>query len=115
MTPHLPRVAWAVVYEDPAQVFVASDEYVLTRLLALKVVARTYPSSLGDGDLALIRQALLEQRWADAVATWVTATDTRIDAYPDEELWTAEAVDEELVSLQIRFSPIFEDPAPSGG
>jgi len=33
------RVAWAVVYEDPAQVFVATDEYVLTRLLALKVVA----------------------------------------------------------------------------
>jgi len=36
----------------------------------------------------------------------VTATGTRIDAYPDEELWTAEAVDEELVSLQIRISPI---------
>lgn len=95
--------------------FVASDEYVLTRVLALKVVARTYPSSLGAGDLAALRQALLEERWADAVATWVTATGTRIDAYPDEELWTAEAVDEEGVSLEIRFSPIFEDPAVPGG
>lgn len=34
------RIAWAVVYDDPAQVFVASDEFVLTRVLALKVVAR---------------------------------------------------------------------------
>lgn len=36
-------------------------------------------------------------------------------AVVDEELWTAEAVDEELVSLQIRFSPILEDAAASGG
>jgi len=28
-------VAWAVVYDDPVQVFVATDEFVLTRLLAL--------------------------------------------------------------------------------
>ena len=104
-----------MVYEDPAQVFVASDEYVLTRLLALKVVARTHPSSLGDADLAVIRQALLEQQWAEAVATWISATDTRIDAYPDEELWTAETVDEEFVPLEIRLSPVFEDPAPPGG
>lgn len=109
------RVAWAVVYDDPAQVFVATDEYVLTRLLALKVVARAAPASLGDVNLEAIRGALLEERWADAVADWVTATGTRIDAYPDEELWTAEAVDEELVSLQIRISPIFEDPTPPDG
>ncbi len=115
MSANVPRVAWAVVYGDPAQVFVASDEYVLTRLVALKVVARAHVSSLGDVDLEMIRLALLEERWADAVATWVTATGTRLDAYPDEELWTAEAVDSELVSLQIRLSPIFEDPAPPGG
>jgi len=110
----VPRVAWAVVYDDPAQVFVATDEFVLTRVLALKVVARSQPASLGDRNLHLIRDALLEERWADAVATWVTATDTRLDAFPDEELWTAEALDEELVALQVRLSPIFEDPAPPG-
>ncbi len=44
------------------------------------------------------------------MTAWITATGTRIDAYPDEELWTAEAVEEELLSLQIRLSPIFEDP-----
>ncbi len=68
MNASVPRVAWPVIYGDPAQVFVASDEYVLTRL----------------------------------------------DAYPDEELWTAEAVDEEVVSFQIRLSAIFDDP-PAGG
>lgn len=109
------RIAWAVVYDDPAQVFVASDEFVLTRVLALKVVARVHPNSLGDDDLGRIREALLDERWSEAVAAWMAATDTRIDAFPDEELWTADAVDEELVSLNVRLSPIFEDPAPPGG
>jgi hypothetical protein len=105
-----PRVAWAVVYDDPAQVYVAEDEYVLTRLLALKVVALTQSSNLGDAALTEIRDALLEERWADAVAAWVSASGVRLDAFPDEELWTAAAVDEDLTSLQIRLSPIFEDP-----
>ncbi|MGH9285906.1 MAG: hypothetical protein ACRD0M_09585 [Acidimicrobiales bacterium] len=105
-----------MVYDDDevVQVFVATDEFVLTRLLALKVVARASAASLGDRDLELIRDALLEERWSEAVALWVSATDTRLDAFPDEELWTAEAVEEELVSLQVRLSPIFEDPAASG-
>lgn len=96
--------------EDPPRVFVASDEFVLTRLLALKVVARADPGSLGEGDVARIRDALLEKRWVDAVAEWISATGSSMDVYPDEELWTAEVVDEELVSLQVRLSPIFEDP-----
>ena len=109
-------VAWAMVFdEDPPRVFVASDEFVLTRALALKVVARADPASLGDGDVARLRSALLEERWVDAVAAWIAATGTGMDVYPDEHLWTAEEVDEELVSLQIRLSPIFEDPTPPGG
>ncbi len=63
----------------------------VTRLLALKVGARVASATLGDRDLELIRQALLEERWGDAVALRVTATDTRLDAFPEEELWTAEA------------------------
>lgn len=110
----VPRVAWAAVYDDPVQVFVASDEFVLTRVLALEVVARAQPSNLGGRALALIRDALLEERWADAVAEWVTATATRLDAYPDEELWTTAAVEEELLSMQVRLRPIFEDPATPG-
>lgn len=109
-------VAWAMVFdEDPPRIFVASDEFVLTRVLALKVVARTHPTTLGGAGVDRIRDALLEERWGDAVAAWVSATGTAMDVYPDEELWTADAVDEELVSMQVRLSPIFEDPAPPGG
>ncbi|MGH9129806.1 MAG: hypothetical protein ACRDY2_12825 [Acidimicrobiales bacterium] len=108
--PNPRRVAWAAVYDDPVQVFVATDEYVLTRLLALNVVARSSPTGLDDRSLGHIRDALIEQRWGDAVALWVSATNTRLDAYPDEELWTAETVDEESVSLQVRLCPIFENP-----
>ena len=110
----VPRVAWALIHDDPPDVLVAVDEFVLTRLLALKVVATTSPASLAGG-LEVIRDALLEERWADAVAAWIVATGTAIDVYSDVELWTAEAVEEELVSLQVRLSAIFEDPTPPGG
>lgn len=108
------RIAWAVLYDDPAQVFVAEDEVVLTRLLALKVVGQAQPSSLGGGALDRIRDALLDERWGDAVADWVSATGARMDVFPDEELWSAGAVEVELLSMQIRLSPIFEDPASEG-
>ena len=109
-------VAWAMVFdESPPRIFVATDELVLTRLLALKVVARTDPRRLVEGQVTAIRDALLEERWGDAVAAWVIATGIGMDVYPDEALWSADALDEELVSLQVRLSPIFEDPAPPGG
>lgn len=76
-------------------------------------VVRSPGSAVAD-TLAHLAVEGLEERWGDAVALWVTATDTRLDAFPDEELWTAEALDEELVTLAVRLSPIFEDPAPPG-
>ena len=104
------RVAVAIIRTDPPSVTVAESEEVLGRLLALHVVAQSDPADLAQaGKLDEIRTALLEERWADAVAGWIDSSDVPIDAYPDEMLWTDARVDAEAASFEIRLAPIFKD------
>ena len=101
------RVAVAVTRDETPEVLLADDEHVLSRLVALRLVARTPSASLGQ-HLEKIRSALLEERWGDAVALWIEATGTVVDAYPDEEVWTDEQLDQDHASFEIRMAPIFE-------
>jgi hypothetical protein len=87
----------------------ASDEDVLSRLVALRVVARSDPSDLPYGAVERIREALLEERWGDAVAEWIGATGEPVDGYPDEDVWSEAQLDAETASLEIRLARIFED------
>ena len=104
------RVAFAVVHQDPPEVFIAEDEYVLARLVALNVVAPTRPDTLPSPEAAdELRKCLLEERWADAIFSWVEMSGVVIDAYPDEEVWTEAALDAERAALEIRMSPLFRD------
>ena len=103
------RVAVAIVGSDPAQVFLATDEAVLSRVLALKVVARLDPAHLSAGALQRIREALLDERWADAVGEWIQASGETIDAYPDEDVWSESRLDAEVAALEIRLQRIFDD------
>jgi hypothetical protein len=103
------RVAVAIVHSDPPEVLLASNADVLSRLVALKVVAQTDPRDLDGGALATIRDALLEGRWADAVVAWIEAGNQPVDAYPDEDVWTEARLDEEMASLEIRLQRIFDD------
>src|SRR5437870_2961042 len=89
------RVAVAIVHSDPPEVLLASNADVLTRLVALKVVAQTDPADLGASDLSAIRAALLDERWADAVVAWIDAGNQPVDAYPDEDVWTEARLDTE--------------------
>jgi hypothetical protein len=43
-----------------------------------------------------------------AVAQWMDATGTVVDACPDEEVWTEERLDQDRASFEVRVSPIFE-------
>lgn len=104
------RVAVAIVRSDPPQVFLASDAEVLSRLVALKVVARTDPSELTKDALDQIRHALLEERWGDALAHWIAATGEAVDGYPDEELWSDDRLDAVMATLEIRLERIFANP-----
>lgn len=78
--------------------------------MALRVVARSDPGELPEGSVERIREALLEERWGDAVAEWIGATGEAVDGYPDEDVWTESQLDTETASLEIRFERIFEDP-----
>jgi hypothetical protein len=104
------RVAFAVVHHDPPDVYIAEDEYVLARLLALNVVAPTRPESLPSAAAVQeLRAHLLDERWADAILAWVEFSGVVIDAYPDEEVWTESRLDAERAALEIRMSPLFRD------
>jgi uncharacterized Zn finger protein len=104
------RVAVAVTHGDPPEIFMADSDAVLGRVLALQLVAKTSPEAFGSpGSLKEVREALLEERWADAVVAWMDATGEVVDAYPDETVWSARLVDEEYASVEIRLAPIFDD------
>lgn len=101
------NVAVAVTRGENTEVLLAENGDVLSRLVALRWVARTPAFELG-GQVDGIREALLEERWGDAVLLWMEATETVVDAYPDEDVWTEEQLDQETASLEIRIAPIFE-------
>lgn len=87
---------------------IAEDLDVLHRVLALSVVAQT-PGSHFAGRARAVREALLQERWADAVVAWMEVTDTIIDVYQDGlEVKTSEDVSDELSGLRLQFTPLFE-------
>lgn len=102
----------AIVRSDPHQVLVATDTDVLTHLVALKVVATTDSRSLPGHLVDNIQTALLDERWGDAVTEWVRATGESLDAYPDEEVWSDESLENAMASFEVRMAPIFNENQP---
>lgn len=102
------HVAYAVVTGSDPVVILAEDEDVLTRAIAVEVVARSSAAQLGSYAEG-IRAALLEGRWVDAVERWMSATGERIDAYPSERVWDEGSLDEDVVGLELRMRRLFSD------
>jgi hypothetical protein len=104
------RVAYAVVHSDPPEVFIAENDIVLTRVIALELIAKTSPIDFRDpARVDVLRAALLDERWSDALAEWIDLTGTVVDAYPDEPVRLDAELDEERVLLEMRVSPLFRD------
>ncbi len=101
-------VAYGVVRDDPPTVYIAEDMAVLQRLLALKVVARTDPGRLPPSEVDLLRTALLEERWGDAVSRWIRHTGIPIDVYT-ERVATGDDLPEDMIGAQLQFTPLFLD------
>jgi hypothetical protein len=101
------RIAVGIIRDDPPGVLLAENEIVLARALALEIVARSDPSRFDDSTLSRIREALLDERWADAVGDWIEATGCAIDGYPDEPVWSEQQLDEDTASMEIRMARIF--------
>lgn len=102
-------VAYAVVRDDPPQVFLAESVEVLERVLVLELVARTETSELAADRVAYLRKALLEERWADAVVEWIETTGTPVDVYTHLHIYTEQEHSKELIGAQLQFSPLFRD------
>lgn len=103
--------AVAIVKGDPPQVLLAENAAVMSRLVALRVVAATDPRAFNPDDLAAVRRALLEERWADAVVSWMEAMDTFIDVYEQYvPVWSEADLDGQFAAIEIRVARIFENP-----
>ncbi len=56
-----------------------------------------------------MREALLDERWGDALVEWMNETDTVVDAYPERGDLGSERLDLDRASLEIRVAPLFTD------
>ena len=100
-------VAYAVVHFDPPEVYLAEDVEVLHRVLAMELVARTDPSELSRAGVETLRQALLDERWGDAVQTWMGLRDVGIDVYTYLHVYSEQDVPSDLVGAQLQFTRLF--------
>lgn len=103
-----PVVAYAVVRDDPPQVFIAEDLEVLQRALALHLVGRTGPGRVPEPAREAMRASLLEERWGDAVHAWILHTGIAIDVHT-ERVATAADLPAELIGIQLQFAPLFRE------
>ena len=101
-------VATAVVHTEPPLVYLADDLDTLHRVLALEVVART-EAGLLNGRAAEIRDALLGERWGDAVVSWIRETGTGIDVYSNSSVYTDDDLPADMIGAQLQFAALFRD------
>ena len=101
-------VATAVVHVEPPLVYLADDLDTLHRVLALEVFART-EGTLLNGQADAIRDALLGERWGDAVVSWIRETGTGIDVYSNSSVYSADDLPADLIGAQLQFATLFRD------
>lgn len=104
------ELAYAVVHDEPPEVYAAENVEVLQWVIALEVVARTPASTLHPDTAQVLRDALLDERWGDAVELWMRTSGTVIDVYPDGlQVWTAALLQADIANVRLQFTPLFTD------
>ncbi len=98
-------VACAVVRDDPPTVYAAEDLETLNWVLALKLVASTPAGDLPVDVRDSLRSALVEERWGDAVESWIRYRDVAVDVYPSMPFFLP--ADVELAPIELQFTPLF--------
>ncbi|HEX2699316.1 MAG TPA: hypothetical protein VHM89_03830 [Acidimicrobiales bacterium] len=103
-------LAYAVVHDEPPQVYAAENADVLQLVIAFEAVARTPAATLAPDTLQALRDALLEERWGDAVELWMRTSGTVVDVYPDGlKVWTAGLIQADIANVRLQFTPLFAD------
>jgi hypothetical protein len=100
-------VSYAVVHDDPPEVYLAEDVDTLQWVLALRVVAQSPAASIDPADAEVIRAALLAEEWGQAVFEWIQATGRTVDVYPSIEVHEARHV--VMGPAELQFTPLFRD------
>jgi len=101
--------AYAVINTEPPEVLLAENAQVISRLIAMKIVASADPALFLGHRLEDVRAHLLAERWAEAVVMWMEASDITIDVYEEYvPVWTEHDLDREVASMAIRMSRLFE-------
>lgn len=100
-------VCCAIVHGDTPEVFLADDIDTLHWVLALQLVAQSRADQFTEETRTVLRQALVEERWADAVVEWMSATGQAIDVYPSFAVYTRDALPPELAMMELQFTPLF--------
>jgi len=100
-------VCCAIVHGDTPDVFLADDLETLHWVLALQLVAQSRADLFTEGTRTVLRDALLDERWADAVVEWMSATGQAIDVYPSFAVYTADTLPPDLALIELQFTPLF--------
>ncbi len=101
--------AYAIVRTDEPGIFLAENADAISRALAIHLVAQLPAEEVSDESrLREMRQALLEERWADALVVWMDETGITVDVYEEAiKVWTTDELDLDRASLEIRLAPLF--------
>jgi len=102
-----PLVACAVIRGDPPAVFLAADLPTLHWRLATEIVARADRDAWPELVVSEVREALLEERWSDAVLAWMHHADVVVDVY--ESVDVTDPVDLQVAAAELQFTPLFRD------
>lgn len=102
-------VCCAIVHGDTPDVFLADELETLHWVLALQLVAQSRADQFTEETRELLRAALRDERWADAVATWIDATGQAIDVYPSFAVYTRDGLPPDLAMMELQFTPLFRN------
>lgn len=100
-------VSCAVVHGTPPQVFLADDLDTLNWVLALQLVTQSRAEDFDALVRRELREALLDERWGDAVATWITATGQAVDVFASFDLYEHDRLPPDLAAIELQFTPLF--------
>jgi hypothetical protein len=100
-------VCCAIVHGDTPDIFLADDLETLHWVLALQLVAQSRADQFTEGTRTVLRDALLAERWADAVTEWMSATGQAIDVYPSHVVYSTHSLPPDLAAIELQFTPLF--------
>jgi hypothetical protein len=99
--------AFAIRRSDPEQPPLLADSVeTLNKVIALRWIGEWTPQD--DAAAVSIRQAILDERWGDAVIGWMDATGEVLDVYPfGLEIHEADDYPDDEFGLRVQTTQLF--------